>query len=43
MEKQTTKEASTSRPTWETLETFAREKIQSWLQRLLEEEPDRDG
>ncbi len=30
--------ASASRPTWETLETFAREQIQAFVQALLEEE-----
>ncbi len=30
--------ASASRPTWETVETFAREQIQAFVQALLEEE-----
>jgi putative transposase len=38
VEKYSTEEGSTSRVTWEHLEEFARGKIQSWLQSMLEEE-----
>ncbi len=38
MREQTTEGTPESRPEWATLEVFAREKIQTWLQRLLEEE-----
>lgn len=38
MQKQTTEHTRSSRPTWEGLEALMREKIQGWLQDLLEEE-----
>jgi transposase-like protein len=38
MQKQTTEHPRSSRPAWEGLETLMREKIQGWLQDLLEEE-----
>jgi len=38
MEKYTTGSAPASRPTWETLESFARQSVQQLLQKLLEEE-----
>ena len=38
MGKQSTKEQSSSRVIWETLEAFARGRIQIFLQELLEEE-----
>ena len=38
MEKYSTPATPASRPTWETLEAFARQGIQQLLQRLLEEE-----
>jgi len=38
MQKQTTEHTRSSRPAWEGLETLMREKIQGWLQDLLEEE-----
>jgi len=38
MREQNTEAPVASRPTWETLERFARDGIQVWLQRLLEEE-----
>lgn len=38
MKEQSTEARTESRPEWETLESFARERIQHWLQKLLEEE-----
>lgn len=38
MKEQNTEARTESRPEWETLESFARERIQHWLQKLLEEE-----
>jgi len=38
MQKQTTEHPRSSRPAWEGLEALMREKIQGWLQDLLEEE-----
>jgi putative transposase len=38
MKEKTTEGLVESSPTWETLEAFARQGIQTWLQRLLEEE-----
>jgi transposase-like protein len=38
MEKYTTSSRGTSRPAWETLESFARQSVQQLLQRVLEEE-----
>ena len=38
MKEQNTETRTESRPEWETLESFARERIQHWLQKLLEEE-----
>lgn len=38
MGEQSTKERTESRAEWTTLETFAREQIQRWLQQLMEEE-----
>ena len=38
MEKKTTDRTPESRPTWDGLEALMRERIQTWLQDLLEEE-----
>src|SRR5262249_55355053 len=38
MKEQTTKGLIESRPCWEDVEAFARQRIQTWFQRLLEEE-----
>src|SRR5262245_63252693 len=38
MEEQSTEKAGTSSPTWETLEAFARQSMQQFLQRMLEAE-----
>ena len=38
MGKQSTTQASESRPTWETLEEWVREHVQAFIQRLLEDE-----
>jgi hypothetical protein len=38
MEQQSTERLIESRPSWEDVEAFARQRIQSWFQRLLEEE-----
>jgi putative transposase len=38
MKKQSTERVIESRPSWEDVEAFARQRIQSWFQRLLEEE-----
>ena len=38
MKQQSTERLVESRPSWEHLEAFARQRIQSWFQRLLEEE-----
>lgn len=38
MKEQNIEARTESRPEWETLESFARERIQHWLQKLLEEE-----
>src|SRR5262249_36837670 len=40
MKEQNTEPGTESRPRWEDLEAFARQGIQTWLQRLLEEEVD---
>lgn len=38
MKEQSTERVIESRPSWEDVEAFARQRIQSWFQRLLEEE-----
>jgi hypothetical protein len=38
MREQSTERVIESRPSWEDVEAFARQRIQSWFQRLLEEE-----
>jgi transposase-like protein len=38
MKEQSTERLSESRPSWEDVEAFARQRIQTWFQRLLEEE-----
>jgi putative transposase len=38
MKEQSTERLVESRPSWEDVETFARQRIQSWFQQLLEEE-----
>jgi putative transposase len=38
MKEQSTERLIESRPSWEDVEAFARQRIQSWFQRLLEEE-----
>ena len=38
MKEQSTERLIESRPSWEDVETFARQRIQTWFQRLLEEE-----
>jgi transposase-like protein len=38
MKEQSTERVTESRPSWEDVEVFARQRIQSWFQRLLEEE-----
>src|SRR6516164_2446714 len=38
MTEQSTKRLMESRPSWDDLEAFARQRIQTWVQRLLEEE-----
>lgn len=38
MKEQSTKRLMPSRPSWEDVEAFARQRIQTWLQRRLEEE-----
>ncbi len=40
MMKKTTEGAAASSPTWATLEIFARQSMQRFLQRMLEEEVD---
>lgn len=40
MKKQSTESVAASSPTWETLEAFARQSMQQFLQRMLEEEVD---
>ncbi len=40
MREKTTEAVAASSPTWGTLETFARQSVQQFLQRLLEEEVD---
>ena len=38
MKEQSCERVTESRPSWEDVEVFARQRIQSWFQRLLEEE-----
>jgi hypothetical protein len=38
MKEQRTEQVIESRPSWEDVEVFARQRIQTWFQRLLEEE-----
>ncbi len=38
MKEQSTKQVIESRPSWEDVEAFARQRIQTWFQRLLEQE-----
>ena len=38
MKEQSTERLIESRPSWEDVEAFARQRIQTWFQRLLEEE-----
>ena len=40
MRKKSTESVAASSPTWETLESFARQSMQQVLQRMLEEEVD---
>jgi transposase-like protein len=40
MKERNTERAATSSPTWETLEAFARQSMQQFLQRMLEAEVD---
>ena len=40
MGKKSTESVAASSPTWETLEVFARQSMQQFLQRMLEEEVD---
>ena len=40
MRKKSTESVAASSPTWETLESFARQSMQQFLQRMLEEEVD---